>query len=400
VQSRCTGASSDVTLRQERFTAAPGPGPASQQLWAVPVCFKTNGAPRCRVLEQRQETLQAPGCSNVFANADGRGYYFTESTPAAVGGLATSAAGLKPVERVSLLGDEWWMVRSGRHDIGVYLDLAASLANDATPAVTDAIAGRLATTGEDIVPATQREQYQAWIRSRFGPALNAMGLPGDPQEPDTRHSRRAELLILLGITGNDPAVQQRGRELALQYLQTPSSLPGTLAPAVLQVAAVDGDAALYEQYLARLSTLSAQPEDYYRFFGALPSFRDPALVQRTLSFAMSPDVRTQDTGGLLAGLIARPASRDAAWSFVKTQWPTLTQKLGTFQGIPGIIGATGAFCSPAAAQDVRQFFEKNPVPSSERTLRQALERIDNCAALAARQSPSVSTWLANQAPTR
>ena len=400
VQSRCTGTNSEITLRQERFSAAPGARPASDQLWAVPVCFKTNGAPRCQVLEQRQQTLQAPGCNNVFANADGRGYYFTEYTPDAVRALAKSAAGLKPVERIGLLGDEWWMVRAGRHDIGVYLDLAGGMATDDTAAVVDALAGRLAVIGEDIVPAGQRAQYHAWVRERFAPALDALGWPGDRGDTDERHSRRAQLIALLGLTGESAAVQQRARELARQYMADPSALPGTLAGSVLRMAALGGDAALYDAYLAQLKTLSAQPDDYYRFFDALTWFRDPELTRRTLAFAMSPDVRTQDTGTLLAGLIVRPWSRDAAWSFVRTQWPTLTQKLGTFQGIPGIIGATGAFCSPAAAVEVRQFFEKNPVPSSERTLRQAVERIDNCAALAARQSPLMAPWLANQASAR
>ena len=401
VQTRCTGTSTDMTLRQERFTVAPQAGAApSTQLWTVPVCFRTSGAPRCQVLEQRQQTFQAPGCASVFANADSGGYYFTEYTPDTVRGLAKNAAGLKPVERIALLGDEWWMVRAGRHDIGVYLDLAGALASDDTAAVIDALAGRLGNVGEDIVPAARQAQYQAWVRARFGPALDALGWPGDRGDSDERHSRRAQLITLLGLTGDSPALQQRARDLARQYIADPQTLPGTLAGPVLRMAALGGDAALYDAYLAQLKTLSAQPDDYYRFFDALTWFRDPALTTRTLDFAMSPDVRTQDTGTLLGNLIARPWSRDPAWTFVRTQWPTLIQKLGTFQGIPGIIGATGAFCSTAAAADVRQFFEKNPVPSSDRTLRQALERIDNCAALAARQSPAVTSWLASQTATR
>jgi aminopeptidase N len=401
VQTKCTGANTEITLRQERFSGSPKPAAApSSELWALPVCFKTNGAPQCQVLEERQQTMQAPGCNSVFANADARGYYFTEYTPETVRTLAKNAGGLKPVERIGLLGDEWWMVRSGRHDIDVYLDLAGSLASDDTAAVVDALAGRLAAIGDDIVPPGQRAQYHAWVRERFAPALDALGWPGDRGDTDERHSRRAQLVSILGLTGDNPAVQQRARQLAQQYIADPSTLPGTLAGSVLRIAALGGDAALYDAYLGQLKKLSAQPDDYYRFFDALTWFRDPALTKRTLAFALSPEVRTQDTGTLLGNLIARRWSRDAAWSFVRSQWPTLTQKLGTFQGIPGIIGATGSFCSTAAAAEVRQFFEKNPVPSSERTLRQALERIDNCAALAARQSPAVGKWLASRPATR
>jgi aminopeptidase N len=398
VRRQCTGGQTENTLEQQRFIALPGATIQSDQQWTIPVCLRTpNAEPRCEVLDERRATFRLQGCGALVANADARGYYFSEYTPGAVRALAGSTGSFKPVERIAVLGDEWWMVRAGRHDIGIYLDLAAAHAGDDTAAIIDGIASRLTQTGEDIATHAVRPDYQQWIRRRFGPVLNELGLPGNARDDEERHSRRAELLTLVGETGNDVAVQGRARELAQQYVSNRSSLPGTLAPAVLRVAALNGNAMLYEQYIAQLRTLSAEPEEYYRFFGALPWFQDPALVQRTLAFAISPDVRTQDTAQLIAGLIGRPPSRDAAWRFVKEQWPTLIQKLGTFQGIPGIIGVLGSFCSQTAAADIRQFFASHPVPSSERTLQQALERVDTCAALAMRQSPALTAWLKSAA---
>jgi aminopeptidase N/puromycin-sensitive aminopeptidase len=197
----------------------------------------------------------------------------------------------------------------------------------------------------------------------------------------------------VALAGNETGIQARARELADTYVTNPMSLPGTLAPAVLRVAAASGDTALYDRYVAQLDEVSAQPEEYYRFLGALPFFRDPALVQRTLNFAISPAVRTQDTGNLIAGLLGQSHARDAAWAFVQEKWPILTQKLGTFQGIPDIIGALGSFCSTEAAAQVKQFFTRNRIPSSERTLRRSIERIETCATLVERQSPALDTWI-------
>jgi len=393
VASKCTGTNSEITVSQARFVGTPG-GSAPPQTWTVPVCFKANdGQPRCEVLDRPKQTFTAEGCSNIFANADSRGYYLTEYAPAAVRALSASVAGLKPSERISLLGDEWWMVRAGRHDIGVYLDLAGSLASDETAAITEAVASRLAFTHEYLVTPAQRPRYQAWIRERFGPALAALDVPGSAADIDERQDRRAQLLTLVALAGNDTEMQARARQLAERYMTNPMSLSGTLAPAVLRVAPASGDAALYDRYMAQLDKVSGQPEEYYRFFGALPFFTDPALVQRTLTFAISPVVRTQDTGNLIAGLLNQPHSRDAAWAFVKAEWPTLTQKLGTFQGIPDIVSALGSFCSTKAAANVQQFFAKNPIPSSERTLQQAIERIENCATLVERQSSALDTWM-------
>jgi aminopeptidase N len=398
VQTRCVGAQTEATLEQQRFVGIPGARARSDERWTIPVCFRNaGGEARCEALDGRRETFRAQGCRTLFANADARGYYFTEYTPDAVRLLARATTGLEPMERIGLLGDEWWMVRSGRHDIGVYLDLAADHAADDTAAVVNVIAARLTQTGEDVVPPPLRSQYQQWIRQRFAPVLQALGLPGGAEDDDERHSRRGELLTLVGETGNDVEVQKLARELAGEYVSNRSSLPATLVSAVLRIAALAGDAALYDQYLAQIRTSNAQPEEYYRFFNALPWFQDPALVRRTLAFAISPEVRTQDMTQLVSGLLGRPPSRDAAWSFVKAQWPLFVEKLGTFQGIPGIIGALGSFCSEKDAADVSQFFAKNPVPSSDRSLRQAVERINTCAALATRQSPALTAWLRTSA---
>ena len=406
VNARCLGRTTDIALHQDKFVGVPGAATSSTSspssaspLWTMPVCFKMSGsaAPQCEVLDRRDQKASLSSCSaNVFANANGSGYYLSEYPADNVRALArTARASLAPPERIKLLGDEWWIVRAGRHDIGVYLDLASLLAGDDIAPVTQQIGGSLAFTGEYIVTPADAPRFQEWVRGRFTPELNVLGLPGNASDSDETQSRRAALLSLVGVTGNSTDVQQRARALALTYIDDRQSLPATLASTVLDVAAIGGDAMLYDRYVAQLPKLSGQPEEYYRFFSALSWFRDPALVRRTLQFAISPDVRTQDTGQLIGGLLSRPWSRDAAWAFVKERWDTLTKRLGTFQGIPGIVGRLGGFCSRDKAADIRQFFVAHPVPAVERTLRQSLERVENCAAVAERQSPAASMWLAS-----
>ncbi|MGE0444540.1 MAG: M1 family metallopeptidase, partial [Vicinamibacterales bacterium] len=391
----CAASQTRVAIEQERFFGTPGGTPPQPQVWTLPVCVAgSNGAPRCEVVSMQTETVALPGCSpTVFANANSHGYYFSEYAPADVRALAAAAASLSPSERLGLLGDEWWMARSGRHDIGVFLDVAAALAGDETSHITGQLQERLGYVGEYLVPQAGSARFEQWVRDRFTPALNALGLPGTAGDSDDRQARRAALLGLVGVTGNSPEVQRRARELATAYMENPAAVPGTLAPTVLQVAALGGDAALYERYLAQLARPGIEPEEYYRYFNALTWFRDPALVTRTLEFAMTERVRSQDVGALIAAVMARPWARDAAWRFTQAQWGALTERLGTFQGIPTIAGGLSNFCSAENAAEIRQFFARNPMPS-ERTLNQSLERIEACAAVQARQAPALATWLA------
>jgi len=399
IDAQCQGSATNVALHQDRFVTLGGPPLSVSPLWAIPVCFKTPGTPQCNLLERRDERASLPACSmNVFGNANGRGYYFSEYPPEKVPAIAqTARTSLTPTERLTLLGDEWWMSRAGRHDVGVYFDIASLHASDETPSVIEQIARSLGTAHDAIVQPSDAPRFEEWVRRRFGPELMTLGLPGSASDSDDRQSRRATLLALVGVTGNSPDVQRQTRDLALKYVADPMSVPPTLGSTVLTVAAYGGDAMLYDLYLAQLPKLTGKPEEYYRFFNALPSFRDPALVQRTLRFAISTDVRTQDTASLIGGLISRTSSQDAAWAFVKENWETLTRTLGIFQGIPRIAGAVGAFCSREKRAEVEQFFKEHPVPAAERTLRQAFERIDSCVAVRDRQASAASSWLASAA---
>ena len=399
-RASCSQGASELTLSQQRFWGSPDAAPASSsasQQWTIPLCISRPGqAPRCELMKEPSLTVRLQGCGPTFINAESRGYYFSEYSPEAALALGRAAGTLKGPERVTLVGDEWRMIRAGRHDIGTYLDLAGVMAADETPSVIDDVAARVETVLTSVADEHQRVAYKAWIRARFGPVLESLGLPGRATDADGTQGRRATLLTLLGDTADDTAVQQRARALALAYLDDRLAVPPNMVGAVLRTAAAGGDRALYDRYVAELAKTRSAPEEYYRFFNALAWFRDPALVTRTLEFADSSEVRTQDTATLIGLLLNQPAAQETAWAFVKSHWVTLTDRLGVFQGIPGIVSSLGGFCSTERANDIRTFFEKNPVPPAARSLQQSLERIESCVVLDQRQSAPFTRWLSAQ----
>jgi aminopeptidase N len=401
VRSTTNQGTNELTLTQQRFYGSPeaaAPSSSASQQWTIPVCIGRQGqAPRCELMKEPTQVVRLPaGTGPAFINAESRGYYYSEYNPEAVLALGKAAGTLKAPERVTLVGDEWRLVRAGRHDIGTYLDLAAVMAADDTPSVIDDLSARLGAVGTSVADTNQRTAYKAWIRSHFGPVLESLGVPGKATDAEGTQGRRATLLMLLGDTADDTAVQQRAKALALAYLDDRTAVPPNIVGAVLRTAAAGGDRALYDRYMAELTKNRSQPEEYYRFFNALGWFRDPALVTRTLEFASSNEVRSQDTSTLIGILLNQPAAQDTAWAFVKSHWAPLTDKLGVFQGIPGIVSSLGGFCSAEKAADIRAFFAKNPVPAAARGLQQGLERIESCLALDARQSAPFARWLSAQ----
>jgi aminopeptidase N len=392
-KTRCVNGSTEVSIAQSRFIGTPdAPRTLTAQHWTLPVCVKTAGnAGSCTVVTEASQTIRVPGCGGAMINAGGVGYYLTEYEPAALMELARRNPPLTAPERISLLGDEWRMARSGRHDIGLYLDLAAAFADDRTPEVASEIAGRLFVVLTDIADADQREPFEQWIRKQFRPALDAIGVEPRPGDSDDVNRLRGTLLQLMG---SDPDLQRRARAMVERYMDQPSSLPPTLVASVVQVAAAGGDAALYERYLAKMNASVATPEEFYRFFNALATFPTPELRQRTLEFALSDRVRTQDTPILLAQLLQSPRSQDATWDYLKSHWDVVAKKVGGFLGMPAIAGSLGAYCSAAKSADIKAFFDAHPTPDAARTLQQTYERIATCMAVDTRQSPAFTKWLA------
>jgi aminopeptidase N len=255
------------------------------------------------------------------------------------------------------------------------------------------IAGRLSAILSDVADADQRPAFQAWIGKQFRPALDAIGVTPKPGDTDDINSLRATLLQLLS---SDPDLQRQARTLVERYFDQPSSLPPTLVSTLLQVAASGGDRQLYDRYLAKMNAAVATPEEFYRFFNALPAFPTPELRARTIEFALSDRVRSQDTPLLLAQLLASPGSQDAAWDYIKSHWDVVTKKVGGFLGMPAIAGSLGAYCSAAKSADIKAFFDAHPAPDAARTLQQTFERIATCVAVDARQSAPFTKWLAMQ----
>jgi hypothetical protein len=87
-----------------------------------------------------------------------------------------------------------------------------------------------------------------------------------------------------------------------------------------------------------------------------------------------------------------PAAEKQAWAFVQAHWATIENLGGAFAG-GAIVQATGSFCDPEMRDEVQAFFTSHPAPAAERSLKQAVERMNYCVALNAQQGPRLASWL-------
>jgi aminopeptidase N len=384
----------EITLRQQRFFSDGHAGPSADPPWLIPVCIKAGDSkPFCQLFGERQQVVPVVGCFPwAFTNAGGVGYYRTQYDADGYKNLSTSVlTGLSTAERVSLVNDESALTRTGQEKIGVFLDLVGVLSSVQERAVVESFGDPLRFIDDHLVTEANRETYHAWIRTGFRPMMEKIKWTPAAGESEETHTLRALLVELLGGVAEDPAAIRESTGLARQFLQNPNSVDASLARTVLEVAARYGDAGLLDEYLAAMRRMTA-PEQYYNVSAALGEFRGQQPVERVLQLAVSPDVRNQDAARLISDVLGNPANQNLAWSWIKTHWPEV-EKQTTMSSGAEIIAATESVCDAGTREDVLQFFTEHKVPSSERTLRQAVERINSCISYRDRQQSNLAAWL-------
>ncbi|MGH9521138.1 MAG: M1 family metallopeptidase [Terriglobales bacterium] len=398
VTSKCAGNKATLNISQTRFFEDPSRlQQGTDEIWQVPLCIKSStGAQHCEVLTQKQQTVNLNGCPEwSYLNSGAYGYFRSNYSHEMVSKLAADAEkGLSPAERLMLLGDEWAMVRAAQHPIGEYLDVVTGMRNDRTRQVVQAYLGPLSYIADRIASPSDLDQYRAWVRNFLRPMVNELGWTPKPGEDAETRALRASVLGVMGDIGRDPQTLSEAKTLAEQYMKDPSSVDPNIAGVVLGLAALNGDAQLYDQYIAHIHSAKT-PEDYYRYGGALSDFRDPKLAERTLNAALSPAVRSQDMGLIMFGVFGNDETRELAWDFFKSHFADIDKKSGGGLG-GGFGGLAGVFCSEQAKQDLQNWFQQHPDPTP-RAFRSGMERLNTCIRIRQDQGPKLADWLKQHA---
>jgi aminopeptidase N len=391
----CNSGRTSLTLTQQRyFYDRKLIEAGSPERWDIPVCLKTGTGEQCTMLNTKSGGASLAGCNPVFVNAGARGYYRSAYDANGLRGLASAAEQkLSAPERIRLVDDSWAEVRIGRLNVGDYMLLAENLKDDPSRAVIDEVTNQLRYAASYLVRDDDRSAYETWIQRIFEPVGDKLGWTPGANDSEELRAKRADLFNLVGDAGRDPKLVPIARDIVQRALNGETA-DATLFYAASTIAARNGDAQLYNSIVEHLKTTKS-PEEYFRWLRMLGRFEDPALVQRSLEYSISGQVRSQDAPFLLGALMANTHNRKAAWDFVRAHWPQVEAKLTNFS-TGSVINSASQFCEATERDEVQQFFSQHPIPGTDRTLQQALESINLCVDLRQQQQGNLASWLKDQ----
>lgn len=386
---------SHLTLEQSRFFASPlsAKENRTKALWRIPVQMMTNkGKVRDTVVLRTKKTrVKKPIGAWVKFNAGESGFYRTVYPERMRSALAAAAREKKldAIDRLGLVRDVCAIAETGALTTADALRFAFEYEHETEYVIWAELASSMAVVhalfaGESFHTALEQRLVQLF--QTIGTAL------GWDHEPKSHMESLLKVLALasLGKYGHKETIA-RARKFFESARKGTNRIPADLRGVVYNTVARHGGAKEHES-LIEMYKRAALHEEKNRIGGALTVFCHVALLEKTLRFSLSPDVRPQDSARLIGGVAASANGSDVAWRFIQKHWPLLTERYSGGRELQHILESLSLSVSLARARELTRFLKAHPTPGTERTVDQVVEQIRSNAARVARDRKSLAAY--------
>jgi alanyl aminopeptidase len=362
--------------------------------WQIPFCVRTEKGTTCILLTDPTFKLDLPSCPEwLMPNASSAGYYRSALDDAALARLMKNLGKLNPSEKMRVFFDVDAGAHAGLVDYARAFELMGKLANDKERHVVAALLPPVTFAREALVSEELAPRYAAFVRATFGPRARSLGFTEKKHELIEARILRPLILRVVGDEGADPGVRVEAQKLALRWLGDHSVASPELAATALLLAALDGDAMLYDRYLATAKAETDRNERQ-RILAAMGRFRDPELVARGFQIYLGNDFDPRESYVLLAGPAAHSSTRELVFAFVQKNFDTIVARMPRdFGALLPTLGR--GFCDEAHFIAMQSFFSARArnFAGGDRRLTQTLEEIQQCAGFKAKAAPALAAFL-------
>lgn len=393
------GKNGRLHLAQQRFaylSKSKRSAATRKQRWHIPIQLrvattKKRDSRRLLLTTAGTQVNVPKNVASVLVNEGGHGFYRVRYEPKLLERLLRLVPdGLAPIERFNLVNDSWASAVAGLMSLSEYLNMTAQFRADRDKNVWAVLIESFHLLHR-IVEPSHRPALEAFVRDRIGPVVAELGWTLRAGEDELRRQLRGELLRALGTIGNDRTAQTKAVELYAAYTKNPASVDPNVLPALIAILAHSGDETRYQEFAGRFRTATT-PQEERRYLYALAAFKPVDLLARTLAKTINGEFRTQDAPFMVRLLLMSVYGREAAWTFVKTNWDTM-DRLYPKQGLRRMCEGVISLATPALERDVQKFFRERKLDLGGKTLAQYLEQLRIAVAFRERAGKALGRYL-------
>lgn len=383
VSQEVNGSQRLIKIQQEKFCADGKQQEGSgNQLWLVPVSVSTASSPDKAVhrfvLDQREVAVTVDNVQPgdwLKVNTGGIGFYRTQYAADMFAALlpAITSKALPPRDRLGMQNDVFALARAGVVSTVDFLKVAQAFLNETDYTVWSDLSAGLSQVWNLIEYTDHETQFKTFLVRLFSTISAKLGWDAHEGESPLDTMLRGLVLKYLGLCGDEATITEARQRFAKHC--SGHQLPADLRSSVYSTVLRHGGQAEYDQLLSLLRATDLQ-EEKVRILRCLGSAPQKELLQKTLDFSLSSEVRSNETVFVIAGCTGSVEGRQLAWQFLQSHWTEIYERYqGGFILSRLIKVCTEGFASDQSAEEVQKFFAAHPAPSAERNIEQAVESI-------------------------
>uniref|UniRef100_G1RKC9 Aminopeptidase puromycin sensitive n=1 Tax=Nomascus leucogenys TaxID=61853 RepID=G1RKC9_NOMLE len=323
------------------------------------------------------------------------GFYRTQYSSAMLESLLPGIRDppLPPVDRLGLQNDLFSLARAGNISTVEVLKVMEAFVNEPNYTVWSDLSCNLGILSTLLSHTDFYEEIQEFVKDVFSPIGERLGWDPKPGEGHLDALLRGLVLGKLGKAGHKATLEEARRRFK-DHVEGKQILSADLRSPVYLTVLKRGDGTTLDIML-KLHKQADMQEEKNRIERVLGATLLPDLIQKVLTFALSEEVRPQDTVSVIGGVAGGSKhGRKAAWKFIKDNWEELYNRYqGGFLISRLIKLSVEGFAVDKMAGEVKAFFESHPAPSAERTIQQCCENILLNAAWLKRDAESIHQYL-------
>ncbi|XP_076056130.1 endoplasmic reticulum aminopeptidase 1-like [Oratosquilla oratoria] len=281
---------------------------------------------------------------------------------------------LSSADRASLIDDVFTLVKAGRINASVALDLTLYLKQETEYVPWSTALMHLLSWARLLFNYPAHRLMLRYILSIVQPQYQRIGWQDKGSHLDKL--LRTKLLNAAIECGDEDAIRE-AKKLFTMWRKENVTIPPNLR-SVVYAAGVKHGTEKDWHFCWKVYMSSSVPSEKRLMLKALAQTRDPWVLQQYLEYTLdSTKIRPQDVLTVLAEVSRNPGGRLSAWRMVRQYWDRISQLFGHGSFTIGAIikAVTSPFSSSFDLNEVESFFSGVDVGPGERALEQALETI-------------------------
>lgn len=382
-----------LKISQARFYSSSESKKQSEEnnTWTIPFDFITNsGKSKPLTFSSRNTKIAKPIKSWIKLNSSETGFYRVDYPAQLLAQLHApiKSKKLTALDRLGLVRDAFALAEAGQFPTVEALKLIKAYENETDYTVWVELITGLSTIKSLIYNFENYKLFEENAKSIFEKVGKTIGWKSDTNEGHLKSLLRSLILGQL-ISYRHPEFIKH----ALQIGKDLEKVPADIRSVVYHAVASNGNEKIHKNFinLYKTSTLN---EEQNRLGRALGQFNDVKLLNKTLEFAFSKDVRIQDTAQIFMSVWSNPKGKRAAWEFTKNNWAELLKRYPASGHILNrFVKSASIFSTQEELKDFNQFFKKHKAPGAERSVAQVREKIISNIEWLKRDGKQIQNWL-------